>query len=438
MKTLLDLVREERAAKLAPAEALIKTAEAEARNLTDDEFAQVKAAREAVNPLDERIAELTDLAERSAAAAKVLPAVGGAKVTREARTYNPDAERMEGISFLRDLVAPSFDTAAQERLHRHMAEERTLRPGIEQRAVATTAFAGLVVPQYLVDMYAPTRRAGRPLANIANSHTLPAQGMTVELSRITTGSSAALQTQNSATSETNMDDTALSIAVQTAAGQQTASIQAIQRGAGIEQVILSDLFGAVETLVDSTMITQATTGLNAVTDAGLDVAYTDASPTAAEAWPKLFDAIQQVQTNYFGGATHILMHPRRFWWFASSVGTNFPFVNLVGAGNQAGGSVLGTGYGEGPSGFLAGLPVIVDANIATNLGAGTNEDAIYIVSAPEVHLWEDDVVFINAPQTNAASLGVLFVAYKYFAYSVSRYSTAHARINGTGLVTPTF
>jgi hypothetical protein len=235
-----------------------------------------------------------------------------------------------------------------------------------------------------------------------------------------------------------MDDTLLTVDVLTAAGQQTASLQAIDRGTGIESTILGDLLGSVNTLVDSTIITQATTGLNAVTDAGLDVAYTDASPTAAELWPKLFDAIQQVQTNYFGGASHLVMHPRRFWWIASNVGTSFPFVNLMGAGPQSGGSVTTTGYGNGPSGYLAGLPVIVDANIATNLGAGTNEDAIYIVSADECHLWEDDAVVIRAEQTAAASLGVLFVAYKYFAYTVSRYTSANARVNGTGLVTPSF
>lgn len=439
MKTLLDLVREERAKAIAPAEAVIATAEAEARNLTADEFGAVQAAKAAAAPLDERIAELTDLAERSAAAAKVLPAVGGAKVTREQRTYNPDAERMEGISFLRDIAAGIYDRDAQERLGRHMAEERTLRPGIEQRAFGTAAVASLVIPQYLVDLYAPRRRAGRPFADICAIKDLPAQGMTVEISRITTGTSAALQSsQNAAVSETDLDDTALSIAVQTIAGQQTVSLQALQRGSGIEGVVLSDLLSAVETTLDSTLLNQATTGLNAVTDANLDVAYTDASPTAAEAWPKLFDAIQQIQTNYFGGATHILMHPRRFWWFASQVGTSFPFVNLVGAGAQSGGSVLGTGYGSGPSGFLAGLPVIVDANIVTNVGAGTNEDVIYIVSAPECHLWEDNAVFIQAPQTPAASLGSLFVAYKYMAYTFSRYPVASARVAGTGLVTPTY
>ena len=59
--------------------------------------------------------------------------------------------------------------------------------------------------------------------------------MTVDISRITTASSVALQAaETTAVSETNIDDTLLSIPVQTAAGQQTMSRQAIDRGAGIE------------------------------------------------------------------------------------------------------------------------------------------------------------------------------------------------------------
>lgn len=437
----------ERLAAKAELDAILAAPASEQRDLNDTEataFAEARAkitsADAEIDQLQARVTELEAIEARkfSEAASRPSPA-GGAHVRSEARTYNPDAERRDGLNFLADVAAAQRfnDQGAAQRLSRHMAEERVERPGIESRAVATSAFAGLVVPQYLVDMVATTRRAARPLADIANKHPLPASGMTVSISKITTATSAALQTQNNAASETNMDDTLLTMDVLTSAGQQTVSVQALNRGSGIESVVLGDLLGAIDTNLDSTMITQATTGLNAVTDANLDIAYTDASPTAAELWPKLFDAIQQVQTGYYGGCSHLLMHPRRFWWLASNVGTNFPFVNLVGAGPQSGGSVTGTGYGAGASGFLGGLPVIVDANIATTLGGGT-EDAIYAITAEEVHLWEDPVVFIRAEQTAAASLGVLFVAYKDFAYTVSRYTSAHARINGTGLATPTF
>jgi HK97 family phage major capsid protein len=442
---------EERKAAQAALDNVLAIPTAEGRSeLTDAENLEFVAKRDVLKALDqeidtleERVADLTAEQERRDNLARVsaqVPAVGGAKVISEARTYNPQNDK-RGHRFFADVASRQYDPDAAERLARHMNEERLerQRDGRELRAVGTSAFVNLVVPQYLTDMVAPKRKAMRPLANIANAHPLPAQGMTVEISRITTGSSVAVQaTQNSAVSETNMDDTALSIAVKTSAGQQTASRQAIDRGAGIDDVIIQDLLGALETNIDNTLITEATTGLDAVTDANLDVAYTDASPTAAELWPKLFDAVQQVQTNHFGGVSHFLMHPRRFWWLASQVGTNFPFVNLTGAGPQAGGSVTTAGYGDGPSGYLAGLPVIVDANVATNLGAGTNEDAIYAVSADEVHLWEDDTTYIRTEEVNASTLGVLFVVFRYWAYTVSRYPNAHARINGTGLITPTF
>lgn len=450
LKAKLD----ERASLRAEIDSILAAPTAEQRDLSEDETLGFAAARDAITSTDAAIANIRSrideleviVSDQQIATdiAQPQPDQMGQRNIRvgaEARTYTPEASRRDGVSFIADIIAAQrfSDAEAQQRLARHMVEERVANPALEQRAVGTSAFAGLVVPQYLTDLVAPTRRAARPLANIANRMPLPDSGMTVNISRVTTGTSAALQSsQNSAVSETNMDDTLLTVDVLTGAGQQTVSLQALQRGTDIERVVIGDLLGAIDTLVDSTLINQATTGLNAVTDANIDVAYTDASPTAAELWPKLFDVIQQVQSAVYAGASHFVMHPRRFWWLASNVGTSFPFVNLANSAPQTGGNVVGTGYGTGPSGYLAGLPVIVDANVPTNLGAGTNEDAIYAVSADEVHLWENDTVFIRAEQSPAAALGVLLVAYKYFAYTVSRYPSAHGRINGTGLVTPTF
>lgn len=454
LETLRSQLRElldQRAAAQTALDDVLAAPAAEARDLTADEAAAFAERRDAlaaidgqIDPLQARVDELAQLEARRAAATAAAAQIGSAapaRVGNEARTYNPDAER-RGVSFLADIAAGQLrgDAAANERLSRHMAEERVERPALEQRAVGTGAFGGLTVPTYLTDLYAPNAKRGRPLANICRRNPLPASGMTVELSRITTGSSTAVQTQNNAASETDMDDTALSLAVQTIAGQQTVSRQALERGTNIESVVLGDLIASYNTTLDSTLINQATNGLDAVTDNNVDVAYTDDTPTAAELWPKLFDGVQQIQSAVFGQATAnaILMHPRRFWWMASQVGTSFPFVNLTGAGAQSGGSVTSAGYEQGPSGFLAGLPVYVDANIVTNGGAGTNQDRIYILSTDECHLFEDDVMFIRAEQTAAASLGVLFVVYGYMAYTFSRYPSANARIAGTGLATPSF
>lgn len=448
---LQDRINERIAAK-AELDAILAEPAAEARDLNDAETQRFAAAKDRVHAADAdidnlnaRIADLEAIEARRVEAAKVhQPA---AVVRREARTYSRDAERA-GVSFLNDVAAriAGHVPGAAERLERHMAEERVERPGVETRAAGTTAFAGLVVPQYLTDLVAPAVAAMRPTANLARKWELPAVGMTVNISRITTATSAALQaSENSAVSETNIDDTLLSPAVLSAAGQQTISLQALNRGIGTESVVVGDLVRRVHTVIDSTMLNQATTGLDAIT-VGSTIAYTDATPTAPELYPKLFALISQVQSAAYMGVSHFVMHPRRWNWLASQVGTSWPFLQVAGAGSQTGGSYNGSGsYGVSAdsvtiAGTLAGVPVVLDASIATNFGAGTNEDRIYGITADEAHLWEDPnaPLFIRAEQPAAASLGVLFVVYSYFAYTFSRYPSAHASISGTGMVTPTF
>lgn len=448
---------------------LIATVEARGDGkLTAEEETSLAEMRAAVVKLDEdrksldgQISgfEAREASRKEAEArAKALPTTadittaGGVKVKSEARTYSKQAQRRDGVSFLCDVASAhgfGFVQGAQERLSRHFQEELAHRgpefaESIEQRAAGTGAFAGLVVPQYLTDMVAPAVAAMRPLANICNHHDLPAIGMTVNISRITTATSAALQaSENSAVSETNIDDTILSPAVQTISGQQTLSLQAIQRGIGTEDVTVGDLIRRYHTTLDSTLLNQATTGLNAA--AGVSVAYTDATPTAPEAYPGLFNLVQQVQTATFMGISHFVMHPRRWWWFASQVGTSWPFLQINNAGVQTAGSVNGTDtYTTGTSGvkvagYLAGMPVVLDASVTLTAGVGA-EDRIYGVTADEAHLWEDPAapVYIRAEQPAAASLGVLFVVYGFMAYTFQRYASAHGLIQGTGLTTPTF
>jgi HK97 family phage major capsid protein len=366
-----------------------------------------------------------------------------ARIGTEERTYRPDTDR-RGKQFLMDISRQFLfqDVEASARLAQHMREERVERAQYMQRAVGTGNFAGLTVPQYLTDMFAPATAALRPFADICNRHELPEAGMSVNISKITTGSSAALQAnENDAVSETNMDDTLLTIPIQTAAGQQTVSRQAIDRGAGIEDVTMQDLFNRVATVLDSTLLNQASTGL---TNVATSTAYTDASPTGAELYPKILGAAAGVEAALLamGSPTHAVMHSRRWYWLSSQMGSTWPLINWAGVPTQAGGTADPTSsYASGVRGVLpSGLKVVVDNNIATNLGAGTNEDELYVVPASECHLWEDPSapMFIRAEQPKAGNLGVLLVAYSYFAYTMQRYANGMGKVGGTGMVTPSF
>ena len=426
-------LQEKRSALVEKAEAIVALATTEERDLTTQEDADVASALSEATSLDDSIQHHEQLEARSAEAAQLREVRGITEksvtvVKSEPRTYHAKSE----ASFLADAYSSQFnnDFQAKERLSRHMMEE-----SVERRAVTSAAFTGLVVPQYLTDLVAPVRRAGRPLADVANHMPLPDSGLTLSISRITTGSSTAVQTEGSAVSETNMDDTQLDVTVKTIGGQQTVSRQAIERGTGVDGIVMKDLVSSYNTVLDGLLTADL------LANAGQSVTYTDASPTVAELYPKLLDAVQKVQTNYYGGPNLIVMHPRRLAWFMAALDSqNRPLVvpapvamNPIGAGDGA--PVYGnSGYA------IAGIPILTDANVTTGNGSGTNEDAIFVTNTNEIHLWEqaNQPLMLRFDQPNAASLNILVVVYGYIAHTVSRYANAHAKIIGTGLVTPTF
>src|SRR3546814_11764158 len=88
------------------------------------------------------------------------------------------------------------------------------------------------------------------------------------------------------------------------------------------------------------------------------------------------------------------MRGRRWKWLAGELTEQWPFIAHRGFPAFAGGESLDNGYKAGIRGYLPdGGPVVTDNNLPSNLGTGTNEDVIPVVSRPEAHLWEDP----NAP-----------------------------------------
>ena len=428
---------EKRDAALAKAEAIVEAAQAEARELSPEQDAQIAASLDEVRSLDEQIATHTELEKRSAEAAEIRKekkfdqAVAPAVVKSEARTYSPKAE----TSFIADAYSAQFnnDFAAKERLARHMNEEK-----IERRDVTSANFAGLVVPQFLTELAAPFARAGRVTSDLARKHQLPDAGLTISISKVTTGTAVAEQTEGAAVQETDMDDTKLDLSVKTFAGMQDVSRQSLERGTNIDSLVMADLVSAYHTTLNTAVVAEL------FSSAGNAVTYTDASPTVAELYPKLLDSVQKVQTSFFAGPNVIIMHPRRLAFILAAVdGQNRPLA--VPTPSSSGQPAFAYGNGAplyGNSGYsIAGLPVFTDATIATDKGASTNQDTIYVGNSQELHLWEQgsgEPMMLRFEQPKASELEVTMIVYGYAAFTANRYPSAWSQINGTGLVTPTF
>ena len=434
-------LRDERGRVLAQVDDIIETARASGQSTLP------KAEQIEHDKLVTRAETLNDLIERAEGRpSSVVPANGPGivRVGHEAGTYRPD-DREHG--YFGDLFRSQFlgDMQAAQRLTRHTQES-----GLEvSRDIGSAEVASFNPPLYLSEQYAEYARAGRPIANACARLPLPPHGQSVVIPRITTGTATAVQAnENDGVQETNMDDTTLTVPVVTIAGQQDVSRQLIERGSPeMDQVIFGDLAADYAAKLDAQVIAgtgssgqmlgiTAVSGINAVT-------YTDASPTVAELWPKIGDAVSQVVSGRFQSASAVFMHPRRWAWMLAALGTDGrPLIAATAGAGPVNALGVGTpnGYGDGTAGTLFGLPVITDANIGTTLGAGT-EDVIVVGRPSDWHLYENgdgspQMLRFDAP--GAGNLMIKLTVHGFAAFAAGRQPESIAKITGSGLAAPAF
>ena len=373
---------------------------------------------------------------------------GEARVTNEPATYERGGEH----SFFGDMAAATLkhDRAAQDRLDAHRREVEA-----EGRALSTTANAGgqFVPPTWMNNEFIALARAGRPTANLVRNLQLPPGANSINIPSVSTGGATAAQADNGSVQSTDPATSSIAVPVKTIAGQVDTSRQLVDRAQpGIDQVIFGDLVADYGTKLDVQVLNGSGSGANATgilqTSNIEAVTYTDASPTVAELFPKLADAIQRVPTNRFMPAEAIIMHPRRWGWLNAAVDSaSRPLVvpnpnafNPIGVSQHAEGTDMSSMSGAPvPVGTLLGLPVYLDPSIPTNLGGSTNEDIIIVARVSDLYLWEEgEPNQATYFEVLSGSLGVRFQVYGYFAFTAARYPTSIATVGGTGLATPSF
>ena len=438
IRSLIAKALDDRDAAAEAVEAILSAAETEGRSeLSADEATKFDAARAELRSIDERIdeltareAELVELDERKAKADEARRAIGVpvVKVGREERTYRPDGEH----NFLQDAFRSKFgnDHAATERVTR--AREEALA---EYRST-TGNYGGLVVPQYLTDLYAPVLKSGRPFLSNVTAVPLPEAGMTLTIPRGATGTSVAAQeTQNTGVSNTTLTESDLTVPVRTFAGQQLTSRQSVDRGTGIADILLQDLFQDYATKVNVSAISgDGTAGghwgiLN--TTSVQTAAWT--GTTGASLVSAIHNAVGKVNTSRYAAANLIVMHPRRWAYLCAASDTSSrPLVQVDGPGFNAQGNGAAAGYGV--VGSMVGIPVVTDAGVPTNLGASTNEDRIIVTRREDVLFMEDASapVGLTFEEVKGDQLSVQMVVFGYSAFTAGRYPTASAICVGTG------
>lgn len=425
----------------------IQTADAK---LSEDDQRSFDTGVARVKEIDERVAELDTQLRADEAAAEMqkrYAAKPGEGVTSEPATYRSG---QGGKSFFRDLhnFKKTGDFEARDRLQRNNREV------IEKRAdvagVTTTTATDFVPPLWVMDKFVTLARAGRVTANLVPNFPLPAGTDSINIPKVATGTATALQAaQNTGVNVQNLTTSSISSGISTIAGGQVVALQLIEQSPlNIDDVVLGDLAADYAVQLNKQVLSGSGTGGNqtgiltlsgtnavVIPSAGASPAYI----TPGTFYSAVANAIQQVHTNRFLPPDVIVMTPARWAWLTSVVDSagrplTVPAANspMNAYANQ--GEVVSQGY----VGTMQGLPVYVDAVLPSNLGTGTNQDAVIVARAADLMLWEGNLKAETFEQTYANQLSVFIRLYNYASFQPARYPKSISTVGGAGLIPPTF
>lgn len=441
--------------------------EMEARDdLTEDEDKEVRRLKKVIK--DEQDV-LEDLLEQQRSAEEDVKRSGDLDERVQKVLNTTTTEVREPMTYVRADVYNSYlldvarmqtgnaDDEVKERLRRHAID---VKDNPELRAKAA-AFSGLeardlsrvdgaggysVPPLWLVNQFIELARPGRAYANLVPNQVLPAKTNSINIPKVQSGTSTAIQTADNATiSDTDLADTFINANVTTIAGQQGIAIQVLdQSPIAFDELVFRDLAADYAQRLDLQVIAGTGSGnqVTGVRNTSGITTITATNPGTAQAnlnlvYAKIADAINRIHTQRFMEPSVIVMHPRRWAWFTAAVdSTGRPFVVPVAdmAFNPVG--VFGGVVSQRVVGMMQGLPVVTDPNMPTTVN--TNQDVIHVLRAQDLVLFESGVRARALQETKAQNLTVLLQIYGYLAFTAARYAQSVVEITGSSLAAPAF
>lgn len=381
-----------------------------------------------------------------------------AHIRREPLTY----DRWAPHSYFRDLFLANDrelrnrypDAAARQRRHAEEIDAIAAEPnsvecrayrkaGVELRVTPnrTLGTGGyFAVPLWLISQFATAPRAGRVLANLMPQFPLPAGYSSVNVPRITAGTAQGNQSDNAATPETDVTDSASQRTVATISGYTDWPLQALEQsppGAHIDWVMYKDMGEAYDAQLEGQLMNGTGTGnqilglLNVPASAN-QITYTSGTPTLAAMYGPIGQLAAAIGKNRKLPPEAWLMTTARWAWIGSSEDSQGrpivpPDVHPPLITDDSGGAVSTD----------LGWAVYCDDAIPTNLGAGGNQDTIICCRPSDMLLLESEPRVQTSREALAGTLGVRFRLHRYVDAITDRYPTAVATLTGTGMVTQT-
>jgi HK97 family phage prohead protease len=359
-----------------------------------DIAAEESAVEETIQPTESETATVEQTTSAVEATPVEAPAVEAARPTVTAMAYTkPRIEITAGKYAEQSIRAALGDEDARQYL---------------RAAADTSDNAGLVPTRQLSEIINPLGTTIRPSIDAISRGVLPDAGMTFEIPRITQMPTVAIEPEGDAFSDTDQNSNFLSVTVQKYAGQQTFSVELLDR--------TSPAF--FDELVRNMAAAYAKATNAAVNAALISGATTDATTVAT--YPTKEELIAMVGRGAASvyGATAGLPNP----FARNMVVSTGQWANIMGLNDagrpiytatnpmNAGGAVAPTSL----TGNVAGLNLYVDP---TNGGDG---DGTILIVNPDAYTWYESPTYrLRAESTANGSVTIGYYGFGAIATKVA-------------------
>jgi len=259
----------------------------------------------------------------------------------------------------------------------------------------TTDNAGFIPTPQSTTLINGVSNGDRGFIDALSRETLAASGMTFELPRINTAPTVALTNEEGTPSETDMGTAYISVDVKKFAGQQTVSVELIDRSSpAFFAELVRQMEFAYAKATDAYAVTRASATASAST--------AKAGATAANYLAFFANAAKNVYTGSLGFARNVVVSPD-VWAEIMGLNDNGRPIYIASNPSNAGGALSPLSV----RGNVAGLDLYVSRSLS-----GTGDGSIYVINPDALTFYESPRLTL---QTNVIASGQISVMYYGYA-----------------------
>jgi HK97 family phage prohead protease len=361
-----------------------------------DIAAEESVADETNQPTESETAPVEQTTPAVEATPVEAPAVEAARPTVTAMSYTKPRIELTAAKYAENSIRAALgDEDARQYL---------------RAADDTTDNAGLVPTRQLSEIINPLGTTIRPSIEAISRGVLPDAGMTFEIPRITAMPAVAVAAENAAFQDTDQTSNFLSVNVQKFAGQQTFSVELLDRTspAFFDELVRNMAAAyakATDAAVNAALITGAT----------LDATTTTTYPTATE----LLGVVSRGAASVYN-ATLGLPNP-----FARNMIVNTAQWSNIMTLNDAGRPIYNAQVPQNAGGLVT--PTALQGNVAglnlyvtPNTAAGTDTDGSILIVNPDAYTWYESPTYrLRAESTANGSVTIGYYGFGAIATKVA-------------------